>query len=123
MKKYSKEHQWIEVEGQQGRMGITKFAAEQLGNIVYLEIPPVGEATIAGEPLTVVESVKSSSDIYAPVSGEVLAVNEALGDAPELLNRDPEGEAWIAEIKLSNPAELDDLMTEEEYLAFLKEEN
>ena len=123
MKKYSKEHQWIEVEGQQGRMGITKFAAEQLGNIVYLEIPPVGEATIAGEPLTVVESVKSSSDIYAPVSGEVLAVNEALGDAPELLNRDPEGEAWIAEIKLSNPAELDDLMTGEEYLAFLKEEN
>ncbi|ABO51340.1 glycine cleavage system H protein [Desulforamulus reducens MI-1] len=120
MKKYSKEHQWIEVEGHKGRMGITKFAAEQLGDIVYLELPTVGEQTTAGEPMTVVESVKSSSDIYAPVTGEVLAVNEVLGDEPERLNRDPEGEAWIAELKAENPAELDDLMTEEEYLEFVK---
>lgn len=120
MKKFSKEHQWIKVAGDKGRMGITKFAAEQLGDIVYLELPAVGDHTAAGEPMTVVESVKSTSDIYAPVSGEVLAVNEALGDAPERLNEDSEGEAWIAELKLDNPAELDDLMTEEEYLAFIK---
>ncbi|AEG60714.1 glycine cleavage system protein GcvH [Desulforamulus ruminis] len=123
MKKFSKEHQWIEVAGDKGRMGITKYAAEQLGDIVYLELPSVGEQTTAGEPMALVESVKSTSDIYAPVSGEVLEVNEALGDAPELLNGNPEGDAWIAKLKLDHPGELDDLMTEEEYLAFVKEAN
>ncbi|WP_149026573.1 glycine cleavage system protein GcvH [Desulforamulus ferrireducens] len=120
MKKYSKEHQWIEVMGNRGRMGITKFASEQLGNIVYLELPTVGDQTTANEPMTIVESVKSSSDVYSPVSGEVVAVNEELGDAPELLNEDPEGKAWIAEILLDNPVELEDLMTEEEYFDFIK---
>ncbi|SHK02976.1 glycine cleavage system protein GcvH [Desulforamulus aeronauticus] len=123
MKKFSKEHQWIEVVDDKGRMGITKFAAEQLGDIVYLELPAVGDQTVAGEPMTVVESVKSTSDIYAPVSGEVSSINEALGDAPERLNADPEGEDWIAELKLDNPEELADLMTEEEYLTFIKEGN
>ncbi len=123
MKRFSKEHQWIEVAGDKGRLGITKFAAEQLGDIVYLELPAVGDQTIAGEAMTVVESVKSTSDIYAPVSGEIVSINEALGDAPERLNADPEGEDWIAELKLDNPEEVADLMTKQEYLTFIKEGN
>lgn len=119
MKKYSKEHQWVAVEGEIARMGITRFAAEQLGDIVFLELPQVGDQAVAGEPLAMVESVKSTSDIYAPVSGEVLAVKKELSEMPEIMNKDPEGEAWVAELRLENPAELDELMTEEEYLNFL----
>lgn len=119
MKRYNKEHQWVRLEGETFRMGITEYAAEQLGDIVFVELPSVGDKVMFGEPMARVESVKSTSEIYSPVSGKVLSINEELSDAPELLNGDPEGEAWIAELRLENVAELDDLMTKEEYLASL----
>lgn len=119
MKKYSKEHQWAQLEGEKVRVGITNYASEQLGDVVFVELPTVGDKFSAGEQLAVVESVKTSSDVYAPVSGEVLEVNEDLVDAPEKLNNDPEGEDWMAVLSLPNPAELDDLMDEEAYLAFV----
>ena len=119
MKMYSKEHQWVQLEGNIARIGITKYAAKQLGDIVFVELPSVGDQVTAGETMAMVESVKSSSEIYTPVSGEILNVKEELVDAPELLNVDPEGEAWIAELKLENAAELDELMTKEKYLASL----
>lgn len=119
MKKYSKEHQWVQLEGQTARTGITEYAAKQLGDIVFVELPSVGDQVMAGETMAMVESVKSSSEIYTPVSGEVLNVKVELVDAPELLNGDPEGEAWIAELKLENVVELEELMTKEEYLASL----
>lgn len=122
MKKYSKEHQWAQLEGEKVRVGITNYASEQLGDVVFVELPTVGDKFSAGEQLAVVESVKTSSDVYAPVSGEVLEVNEDLVDAPEKLNNDPEGEDWMAVLSLPNPAELDDLMDEEAYLAFVAKE-
>lgn len=119
MRMYSKEHQWVELEGQTARMGITDYAAMQLGDIVFVELPSVGNQVTAGESIAMVESVKSSSEIYTPVSGVVLNVKDELVDAPERLNADPEGEAWIAELKLENAAELGELMTKEQYLATL----
>jgi len=100
MKKYSKEHQWVLVEGETALIGITKYASEQLGHIVFVELPAVGEQVSAGEPLAMVESVKSASDVYAPVSGEVLMVKEELNDMPDMLNQDPEGEVWIAVLRV-----------------------
>lgn len=119
MKMYSKEHQWVQVEGNTARMGITEYAARQLGDIVFVELPAVGDQVEVGESVARVESVKSTSEIYTPVSGQVLTVKDVLSDAPELLNGDPEGEAWIAELRFENVAELEDLMTKEEYLASL----
>ena len=119
MKKYSKSHQWVQVEGETARMGITNYAAEQLGDIVYVELPSLDDPFAAGESVSVVESVKSTSQIYAPVSGVVRKLNEELANAPELLNSDPEGEAWIIELNMTNSSELDDLMTEGEYLTFI----
>jgi len=119
MKKYSKSHQWVQVEGETARMGITNYAAEQLGDIVYVELPSLDDPFAAGESVSVVESVKSTSQIYAPVSGVVQKLNEELANAPELLNSDPEGEAWIIELNMTNSSELDDLMSEEEYLTFI----
>lgn len=119
MKKYSKTHQWIQAEGETARMGITNYAAEQLGDIVYVELPSAGDHFTAGDPISVVESVKSTSPIYAPVSGQVLNVNEELADAPERLNSDPEGTAWIIELNTTDLSELDDLMTDEEYLTYI----
>ncbi len=117
MKMYSKDHQWVELEGNIARMGITEYAAGQLGDIVYVELPTVGDQVAIGEVVAKVESVKSTSDIYTPVSGKVLTIKEELCDTPELLNINPEGEAWIAELMLENVAQLDELMTIEEYLA------
>lgn len=119
MKMYSKEHQWVQLEGQIARIGITEHAAKQLGDIVFIELPTLGDQVRAGETMARVESVKSSSEIYTPVSGEVLRIKEELDDAPELLNGDPEGEAWIVELKLEYSTELGELMTKEEYLASL----
>jgi len=119
MKMYSKEHQWVQVQGETARMGITEYAAKQLGDIVFVELPSVGDQVVVGEAMARVESVKSSSEIYTPISGKVLAIKEELIDAPELLNVDPEGETWIAELRFENILELDDLMTKEEYLASL----
>ncbi|MCO5385993.1 glycine cleavage system protein GcvH [Desulfosporosinus sp.] len=121
MKMYSKEHQWVQLEGETARIGITEYAAKQLGDIVFVELPSVGDQFSVGEAMARVESVKSSSEIYTPVSGNVLTIKEELSDVPELLNSDPEGEAWVAELKLRNTAELGDLMTKEEYLASLSD--
>lgn len=116
MRMYSKEHQWVELKGEKAQIGITEFAAEQLGDIVFVELPSAGQRFAAGEVIARVESVKSASEIYSPVCGEVLSVKEELSDAPELLNADPEGVAWIAELRLENPRELSELMKKEEYL-------
>jgi len=108
--RYSKEHEWVRVEGSRATIGITSFAADELGDIVFVELPDGGATLKQFAPFGVVESVKAVSDLYAPVSGEVVEVNEALRDAPELLNTEPFGGGWIARVELADPAELDGLM-------------
>lgn len=121
--RYTREHEWVKVEGDVGVVGITHHAQEALGDIVYVELPKVGAQAVQGKTLGTVESVKAVSDIYAPVSGIVIEVNESLVQAPELLNRDPHGEAWLAKIRLSDPSELDNLLTAEQYQALVAEES
>lgn len=109
--KYSKEHEWVRVEdGDEAVIGITDFAQDQLGDVVYLDLPKVGRTLKAGEPYGTVESVKATSDLNAPAGGEVVEVNGALEKTPELVNSDPYGEGWIIKLRLSDPAELDALM-------------
>jgi len=117
--RYTKEHEWILVEGGTGTVGITDHAQKELGDIVFIDLPRPGAAVEAGKPLGSVESVKAVSDIYSPVTGEVIEVNELLAAAPEKLNEDPHGAAWLVRIRLSNPAELDGLMSAAEYEAYL----
>jgi glycine cleavage system H protein len=117
--RYSKEHEWVLVEGGVGTVGITFHAQKELGDIVYVELPKVGTLVEQGKSFAVVESVKAASEIFAPVSGEVVAVNDALSTAPETLNSDPHGAAWIAKIKLSAPEELDRLLSPADYQSFL----
>ena len=119
---YTKEHEWISVDGDIGTVGITKHAAEQLGDIVFVELPEVGQEVEQGGESGVVESVKAASDIYAPVSGEVVEVNEALSEDPGKVNEDPEGAAWFYKVKLSNPDELKELMDAAAYEAFVASE-
>lgn len=119
--KYSREHEWVRVEGNRAMVGITDFAQHQLGDVVFVEVPTVGAAVTAGQGFSVVESVKAVSDIYAPVSGAVVAVNDALNDAPETINGDPYGAGWIAVIELSNPGELDELLDAAGYEKFAAE--
>jgi glycine cleavage system H protein len=113
--KYTKDHEWLRIEGNTAVIGITDYAQEQLGDIVFVEVPGEGDELGAGDTLGVVESVKAASDIYSPVSGTVVKVNEELADAPELVNQDPYGQAWIAEIELSNPDELAELLDSAAY--------
>ena len=108
--RYSKEHEWVRADGTRATIGITSFAADELGDIVFVELPEVGASLNQFQTFGVVESVKAVSDLYSPVSGDVVEVNEALRDAPELLNSDPFGEGWIAKVELADPAELDALM-------------
>jgi len=108
--RYSKEHEWVRLEDDRATIGITSFAADELGDIVFVELPEVGATLSQFGTFGVVESVKAVSDLYAPVSGEVVEVNEALGDSPELLNSDPFGKGWIALVTLSDAAELDALL-------------
>jgi glycine cleavage system H protein len=115
--RYSKEHEWVRVEEGRATIGITSFAADELGDIVFVELPEVGAALSQFGTFGVVESVKAVSDLYAPVSGEVLEVNDALREAPELLNSDPFGEGWIARVALSDPGEAEALMDAEAYAA------
>ena len=115
--RYSKEHEWVRVEGSHGTIGITSFASDELGDIVFVELPEVGASVAQFATFGVVESVKAVSDLYSPVSGSITEVNEALRDAPELLNSDPYGEGWIARIELSDPTELDALMDAAAYAA------
>jgi glycine cleavage system H protein len=115
--RYSKEHEWVRAEGTRATIGITSFAADELGDIVFVELPEVGARLEQFGTFGVVESVKAVSDLYAPVSGEVVEVNDALSDRPELLNSDPHGEGWIARLELSDSAELDALMDADAYAA------
>ncbi|MEO8245677.1 MAG: glycine cleavage system protein GcvH [Chloroflexota bacterium] len=113
--RYSKEHEWVRVEGSTATIGITSFAADELGDIVFIELPEVGSRLSQFGGFGVVESVKAVSDLFAPISGEVTEVNDALGDQPELLNSDAYGEGWIARVTLADSAELDALMDAEAY--------
>jgi len=115
---YTKEHEWVSVEGDQATVGITDFAQGQLGDIVFVELPEAGKSVEQGGDAAVVESVKAASDVYAPVSGEVTEPNQALVDDPSLGNTDPEGEGWFFRLRLSNPSELDALMDSAKYKEF-----
>ena len=118
--KYSQEHEWISVEGDVGTIGISPYAQEQLGDVVFVELPQAGRKVAKGEACAVVESVKAASDIYAPVSGEVTEANAALADTPGDVNAEPTGKGWFFRLKLSNKSELDGLMDEAAYAAFVK---
>ena len=117
--RFTKDHEWVEVTGDTATVGVTAYAAEQLGDIVFIEVPPVGKTVKQGDDFAVVESVKAASDVYAPVSGEVIEANAALPDAPDTVNAEPETGGWFARLKLSNPSELDHLMDRPAYEAFL----
>lgn len=116
---FTKEHEWIRVEGDTATVGISNHAQEQLGDIVFAEVPDAGRRVARGQEAAVVESVKAASDVYAPVSGEVLEGNPALADDPALINSDPEGQGWFFKLKLDDPSELDGLMDEGAYRDFL----
>jgi glycine cleavage system H protein len=119
--RYTKEHEWVLVEGDTGTVGITDHAQKELGDIVYVDLPKPGAGAQQGKTLGSVESVKAVSDIYSPVTGEVVEANEQLASAPEKLNEDPHGSAWLVKIRLSAPDELKDLMSAAEYQAYLGE--
>ncbi len=120
--KYSKDHEWMKVDGGKAKIGITHYAQDALGDVVFVELPEEGTSFGAHEGIGVIESVKAVSDVYTPVSGEIVAANEDLLDAPELINEDPYGKGWLVEIELNDAAQLEDLMNAEEYEEFLKEE-
>ncbi len=117
--RYHPEHDWVRVEGDEAVFGVTWFAQDALGEVVYYDPPAVGDTVTAGQSYGELESVKAVSDIIAPASGEVVAVNEAVGNTPELVNGDPYGEGWLIRVRLSDPAELDALMDEPAYRAYL----
>lgn len=117
--RYSREHEWVRVEGDVGVVGITQFAVDSLGDVVFLDLPEPGTQVTQDEKLGEVESVKAVSDIYAPVSGVVVERNEAVIENPEIVNASPYGDGWLVRVELSDPSELDKLMTAEEYEAFL----
>ena len=117
--RYTKEHEWVRMEGDTGTVGITDHAQQELGDIVYVDLPKQGTQLEQGKTAGSVESVKAVSDIYAPVTGEVIEINPALADAPEKLNEDPHGEAWLMKIKLSAPAEVEQLMSAADYQKYI----
>jgi len=117
--RYSKEHEWVSIEADVAIVGITFHAQQELGDIVFVDLPKLGAKVEQGGVLGSVESVKAVSDIYAPVSGEVIETNQVLAEAPEKLNEDPHGAAWIAKMKLTSPAELDNLLTAEDYQKYI----
>ena len=118
--KFTKEHEWVKVEGDIAVVGITDYAQKELGDVVYVELPPVGDSFSQGDPCSNIESVKAVSDIYAPVSGEITEVNETLEDNPEIVNKDPYGEGWLFKLKLEKPDELEELMSAEAYDEYVK---
>lgn len=117
--RYSSDHEWVSVDGTRARIGITDYAQDALGDVVYVQVPTVGASVAAGDSFGEVESTKSVSDVYAPVSGTVVAVNEALADAPESLNQDPYGTGWLCEIEMTNPAEVEGLLDAAAYEALI----
>jgi glycine cleavage system H protein len=120
--KYTKDHEWTRVDGNVAVVGITDFAQEKLGSIVFVELPPPGKSVKKGETVVTVDSVKAVAEVYSPVSGQVEEVHESLKDTPEIINQDPYGQGWMVKMKLSNPAETGSLMTPEAYQAFVAEE-
>ena len=120
-KKYSKKHEWVELESDIAKVGITKHATEQLGDIVFTEVPEKGKAVQAGSEAAVVESVKAASDVYSPVSGEVVEGNDAIVSDPSLVNQDPENTGWFFKIKISNQDEINSLMSKADYDKFVME--
>ena len=117
--RYTKEHEWVKVEGDTATVGISPYAQEQLGDVVFVELPEIGKKIEKGKEMAVVESVKAASEVYAPIGGEVLEVNNALTDAPATVNEDALGKGWFAKLKLANKAELDGLMDEAAYKAYV----
>ena len=121
--RYTKEHEWVKAEGDIGVVGITDHAQEELGDIVYVDLPKIGTKLEQGKSLGSVESVKAVSDIYSPVSGEVIEINESLTTAPEKLNEDPHGAAWLVKVRMSAPDEVKQLLSSSDYQAYIKAEN
>jgi glycine cleavage system H protein len=117
---FTKEHEWIRVDGDVATVGISEHAQEALGDIVFAEVPDAGKSLSKGDDAAVVESVKAASDVYSPVGGDVIEGNSAIADDPALINRDPEGEGWFFKLKLSDPSELDGLMSEADYREWVK---
>lgn len=118
--RYTKDHEWVRLEGDVAVVGITPYAAEQLGDVVYVELPAVGKAVKAGGEMAVVESAKAASDVYAPISGEISAVNDALSASPQLVNEGADAGGWFAKIKPANASELDALMDDAAYAEYVK---
>lgn len=118
--RYTTQHEWVRMEGDLAVFGITDYAQDQLGDVVYVELPEEGATTAQGEPFGVVESVKAASDLYAPLSGTVVEVNTRLKDGPELVNQDPYGVAWMLKVTPTQPAELERLMTAEQYEEYVR---
>jgi len=117
-KYFTEDHEWISVDGDVGTVGITKYAAEQLGDVVFVEVPEVGASFGQGDDMAVVESVKAASDVYAPIGGEITAANDTLADAPETVNEDPEGAGWFCKIKIGDAGRLGQLMDETKYKSY-----
>lgn len=120
--KYTKEHEWVKVEGNIATVGITDYAQDSLGDVVYVELPQEGATVTKHEPFGVVESVKAVSDLYSPLSGSVTEVNDAIVDSPEAINEDPYGDAWMIKVEVSSEGDLSDLLTADEYQKFIEEE-
>lgn len=120
--KYTREHEWARIRGKIATVGITDYAQDQLGDVVYVELPDVADEVAKDEQFGTIESVKTVSDLFSPLSGEVIKVNEQLEDRPELVNEDPYGDGWMIQIQISDPDEIDELMSAEEYEAYLEEE-
>ena len=120
--RYTKEHEWVRVEGNIVTVGITDYAQDSLGDVVYLELPNDGAAVTKDETFGVVESVKAVSDLYSPISGTVTEINDALVDSPEVINDDPYGDAWMLKVEMSNSAEIKELLTVDEYRKYVEEE-
>ena len=122
-KKYSKDHEWVEIDNDIATIGITNHAQESLGDIVFVELPTIGKQVSSNDEVCVIESVKAASDIYTPIDGEIIEVNEKLNDNGALVNEDPENTAWIFKLKISEPSQFNDLMTLSEYQEFLTAED
>lgn len=120
--KYTKEHEWVKLDGNVATVGITDYAQDSLGDVVYVELPQEGGTVTKNEPFGVVESVKAVSDLYSPVSGSVVEVNDAIVDTPEAINEDPYGDAWMIRVEIASADELDELMSAEDYQKFIEEE-
>ena len=119
---YSKDHEWVRVDGNVATVGITDYAQDSLGDVVYVELPKVGDDFAANESFGSVESVKAVSEVFSPVSGEIVGINEALADTPEKVNQDPYGDGWMIRVQMSNPGEVDSMLTAAEYEDFTKAE-